>query len=44
VNVVDSSAWLGYFAAGPHAARFADAIERANNQLGPAVVTKGTYD
>jgi len=38
VNVVDSSAWLEYFAAGSHAGRFAAAIETPNQLLVPTVV------
>ena len=38
MNVVDSSAWLEYFAAGPHAAQFAAAIEAADELLVPSIV------
>jgi toxin FitB len=38
VNVVDSSAWLEYFAAGPQAARFASAIEAEEELLVPSIV------
>jgi predicted nucleic acid-binding protein len=38
VNVVDSSAWLEYFGAGPHAGRFAGAIEAAEELLVPTMV------
>jgi len=38
VNVVDSSAWLEYFAAGPNAGHFAVAIEDAGSLLLPSVV------
>jgi predicted nucleic acid-binding protein len=38
VNVVDSSAWLEYFAAGPHAGRFAAAIESLDELLVPSIV------
>lgn len=36
-NVVDSSAWLEYFAEGPRASEFADAIEGVHRLLVPAV-------
>jgi toxin FitB len=38
VNVVDSSAWLEYFAAGPRAGRFASAIEAEEELLVPSIV------
>lgn len=38
MNVVDSSAWLEYFAAGPNAGRFASAIEAGEELLVPAIV------
>jgi predicted nucleic acid-binding protein len=38
VNVVDSSAWLEYFAAGPNAGRFAAAIEATESLLVPSIV------
>ncbi len=38
MNVVDSSAWLEYFAAGPNAGRFATAIESGEELLVPAIV------
>jgi predicted nucleic acid-binding protein len=37
VNVVDSSAWLEYFADGPNAGFFAPAIERVSELLVPAI-------
>jgi len=37
VNVVDSSAWLEYFADGPNAPRFARAIEDTRNLAVPAI-------
>lgn len=37
MNVVDSSAWLEYFADGPNAARFADAIEQTEHLLVPTL-------
>jgi predicted nucleic acid-binding protein len=38
VNVVDSSAWLEYLAAGPRAGRFAAAIEDPERLLIPSIV------
>lgn len=38
MNVVDSSAWLEYFAAGPDAGRFALAIEAGDELLVPTIV------
>jgi predicted nucleic acid-binding protein len=38
VNLVDSSAWLEYFADGPNAGYFAAAIEKNRELLVPAVV------
>lgn len=38
MNVVDSSAWLEYFAAGPNAGRFAAAIEATADLLVPSIV------
>lgn len=38
MNVVDSSAWLEYFANGPNAGRFAAAIEATGELLVPAIV------
>lgn len=38
MNVVDSSAWLEYFAGGHHAGRFAAAIESSENLLVPSIV------
>ena len=37
MNVVDSSAWLEYFANGPNAAFFAAAIERTDELLVPSL-------
>ena len=37
MNVVDSSAWLEYFADGPNAARFAAAIENQGKLLVPSI-------
>jgi predicted nucleic acid-binding protein len=37
VNVVDSSAWLEYFAAGPNADVFADAVEATGELVVPTV-------
>jgi toxin FitB len=38
VNVVDSSAWLEYFADGPNAAYFAPAIQAVDRLLVPTIV------
>jgi toxin FitB len=38
VNLVDSSAWLEYFADGPNAGRFATAIQSVRELLVPTVV------
>lgn len=38
MNVVDSSAWLEYFANGPNASFFAPAIERTDELLVPSLV------
>ncbi len=38
MNVVDSSAWLEYFANGPNAGVFAPAIEKTSQLLVPALV------
>ncbi len=38
MNVVDSSAWLEYFANGPNASFFAPAIERTEELLVPSLV------
>lgn len=37
MNVVDSSAWLEYFADGPNSATFAPAIERTRDLVVPSV-------
>jgi predicted nucleic acid-binding protein len=37
MNVVDSSAWLEYFAGGPNAAFFAPAIEKPRDLIIPAL-------
>jgi len=37
MNVVDSSAWLEYFADGPNAGSFAPVIERTNDLLVPSL-------
>lgn len=37
MNVVDSSAWLEYFADGPNADFFADAVEATSELLVPAI-------
>ncbi len=38
MNVVDSSAWLEYFAAGPNAAFFAEAIENTAELIVPTLI------
>lgn len=38
MNLVDSSAWLEYFAAGPAAGKFAAAIEATEELLVPSIV------
>lgn len=38
MNLVDSSAWLEYFAGGPNAGHFAPAIEAVEDLLVPAIV------
>ncbi len=38
MNVVDSSAWLEYFAGGPNAGRFAAAIEATADLIVPTVI------
>jgi len=38
VNLVDSSAWLEYFAGGPNAGRFAAAIEAVDDLVVPTIV------
>ncbi len=38
MNVVDSSAWLEYFADGPNAGEFATAIENTDELLVPTIV------
>ena len=37
MNVVDSSAWLEYLAAGPNAAFFAEAIEKVSELVVPTI-------
>jgi len=37
MNVVDSSAWLEYFAAGPNSTFFSDAIENINDLIVPTL-------
>ena len=37
MNVVDSSAWLEYFADGPNASTFAPAIERTRDLVVPSI-------
>jgi len=43
VNLVDSSAWLEYFADGPNADFFAPAIERTRDLLVPTMVVFEVY-
>jgi predicted nucleic acid-binding protein len=43
VNLVDSSAWLEYFADGPNAAFFAEAIERSSELIVPTIVVFEVY-
>ena len=43
MNLVDSSAWLEYFADGPNAAFFAPAIERSRDLLVPTIVVFEVY-
>jgi predicted nucleic acid-binding protein len=43
VNLVDSSAWLEYFANGPNAAYFAPAIENNRELIVPTVVILEVY-
>ena len=37
MNVVDSSGWLEYFAAGPHTSFFSTAIENAGDLIVPSL-------
>ncbi len=43
MNVVDSSAWLEYFADGPNAADFATAIEHVDSLVVPTVAVNDVY-
>ena len=43
MNLVDSSAWLEYFADGPNASFFADAIEKTAELLVPTIVVFEVY-
>jgi predicted nucleic acid-binding protein len=43
VNLVDSSAWLEYFADGPNAAFFAHAIENQRELIVPTIVIFEVY-
>lgn len=43
MNLVDSSAWLEYFAAGPNAAFFAPAIEKTSDLIVPTIVVFEVY-
>ena len=44
MNLVDSSAWLEYFADGPNADFFAPAIERTRDLLVPTIVVFEVYE
>lgn len=43
MNLVDSSAWLEYFADGPNAGFFAPAIEKSRDLIVPTVVLYEVY-
>jgi predicted nucleic acid-binding protein len=43
VNLVDSSAWLEYFADGPNASFFAAAIEKTQELIVPTIVVLEVY-
>ena len=43
MNVVDSSAWLEYFADGPNAAEFAHAVEAPEHLVVPALTVYEVY-
>lgn len=43
MNLVDSSAWLEYFADGPNAAFFAPAIEKPGELIVPTIVVFEVY-
>jgi predicted nucleic acid-binding protein len=43
VNVVDSSAWLEYFADGPNAVHFAPVLERPSSVLVPVICLAEVY-
>ena len=43
MNLVDSSAWLEYFADGPNAAFFAPAIEKTSDLIVPTIVVFEIY-
>ena len=43
MNLVDSSAWLEYFADGPNAAFFAPAIEKSSDLIVPTIVVFEVY-
>jgi predicted nucleic acid-binding protein len=43
VNLVDSSAWLEYFADGPNATFFAPAIEKSTELIVPTIVVFEVY-
>jgi predicted nucleic acid-binding protein len=43
VNLVDSSAWLEYFAEGPNAGFFAPAIEKSGELIVPTIIVLEVY-
>ena len=43
MNLVDSSAWLEYFAAGPNSGFFASAVENARDLVVPTIVILEVY-
>jgi len=43
VNLVDSSAWLEYFADGPNASFFATAVEKSRELIVPTIVVLEVY-
>ena len=43
MNLVDSSAWLEYFAAGPNAAFFAPVIEKTSELIVPTIIVFEVY-
>lgn len=43
MNLVDSSAWLEYFAGGPNAGFFAPAIEKSGELIVPTIIVLEVY-